>query len=167
MKKWIISLGIYCLFSCEFRKDCTLFDYNRLELDTTQMLGNQIFISNKDTIIFTSRSYTRNKLYSEPSLINDDACDNGIYLDYFNEELDFGFNYYFMVSDNSEGIEAYYNSFYIEPLEYNKLKELKDVDSTLYTEPYSNRVVEITIENGILVSLKDNKGKFWKNHLTN
>jgi hypothetical protein len=115
-----------------------------------------------DTIILESGSRIRNKLNSEPSYFNLDECDNGIYLDYSNDHLDFNFSYYFITREEATNIEVYYGSYYFETLEYYNQTNLLGIDTILYASPRDSKVFEIHIENGIFVAFKDYRRKLWK-----
>lgn len=158
----VLAMLSIAMFSCDHEIKCSNLNYDSLGLDTNQMLNDQVFIFESDTIILESRSRIRNNLNSEPSFFTQDECDNGIYLDYSNDDLDFNFSYYFITREEATKIEVYYGSYYFETLEYYNQTNLLGIDTILYASPENPKVHEIHIENGIFVAFKDYRGKLWK-----
>lgn len=167
LKPTLALILAFYLVACGTNERCSNLDYESLELDSTQLLNDQIFIHETDTIILKSRSSTLNKIYSKPSFISMDECANGIYLSYDCDELNFEFNAYFIVTDHTKEIEACYYSSLFETLSFSKLKNLDDIDTTIYTNTPNGYVVEFYIENGLLESWRDYHGDNWHNSFQN
>ena len=150
------------LHSCGHEYVCPQLDYKSLNIDTTQMLDNQIFISGIDSVVFKSKSYTLNKTKSNPSMFSSDECANGIYLIYESDRFNFEWNSYIITRDKSEGIEIAIFSYCIETVTYDNVKSVEAIDTTLFVNKRLCEVLEVEIENGIFIAFRDYNGKYWE-----
>lgn len=122
------------------------------------MFKNQVFASKDDTILFCSSSYVLNKDYSNPSFNSADECVNGVYLKYFSSNLNFEFNAYFIVRDESKGCEASFYPSNFKYVDFFSVDNINNVDTIIYTNYRGSTIDKIEIKNGWFYKLKNRNG---------